>query len=388
MYSSERAAEVGIIDAVEHRYDLSEFIQGEHGAEVEFDKRYAKKKQSLDLTSPFAAFKIWAELLKGMQKSGDGKESVAVVYVEGPIVPGAPEPSPFGSSGVAYSDPIRKALRKAADDDSVKAVVLRVSSPGGSVVASEIILQATKRVAEKKPLVVSMGDVAGSGGYYVACGSKMIFADAATITASIGVVSGKLATKEMWNSVGITWHPIQRGENADMLSADSIFTDEQREDLQAWMDEVYETFKGHVVSNRGDLLRKPIDDIAGGRVYTGQQALELGLIDRIGGLSDAVEFAAGEAGLEKGKYEVRVIPKVKNFAEQLISELSGDTDDDDGKILTAPGISRTTAIWEAAVPMLDKLQPGRAASLRRALIQLEVLQQESISLAMPELMFD
>ena len=169
---------------------------------------------------------------------------MAIVYVEGPIVPGSPQPSPFGTQGIAYSDPIRRALDKAAEDEAVKAVVLRVNSPGGSAVASEIILAATRRVAAKKPFVVSMGDVAGSGGYYVACGTDTIFADAATITASIGVVAGKLTTHDMWDSLGIHWHPVQRGRNADMMSAAEIFTAAQRETLQSWMDEVYEDFKG------------------------------------------------------------------------------------------------------------------------------------------------
>ncbi len=386
LYSAEKAAEVGIIDAAEHRHDMVEFIKQQHGEDIKFDKRYGKKKKSLDLSSPFAAFQIWAELLKGSQKLRPGKDAVAIVYVEGAIVPGSPEPSPFGSSGVAYSDPIRKALDKAAEDDSVKAVVLRVNSPGGSAVASEIILQATKRVAANKPFVVSMGDVAGSGGYYVACGAKTIFADSATITASIGVVSGKLATKEMWNSVGITWHPIQRGANADMMASDRVFTDGQREDLQNWMDEVYAVFKGHVVAIRGDRLKKPIDEIAGGRVFTGRQALELGLVDRIGTLDDAIRFVADEADLQKGKYEIRVIPRVKNFAELILTELSGDKDDDD-QLRVIPLSWRTLNIWQAAMPVLSELQPRHAASLRRALIQLEILQRESMSLAMPEFVF-
>ena len=117
------------------------------------------------------------------------------------------------------SSKIRKALDEAARDDSIKAVVLRVNSPGGSAVASEIILDATRRVKAKKPFVVSMGDVAGSGGYYVACASDIIFADEATITGSIGVVGGKLATADMWKKVGVTFKTYKRGENAGMLAS-------------------------------------------------------------------------------------------------------------------------------------------------------------------------
>src|SRR5439155_4525784 len=121
--------------------------------------------------------------------------------------------------GGASSAAIRKALDEAAKDDSVKAVVLRVDSPGGSAVASEIILDATRRVKAKKPFAVSMGDVAGSGGYYVACASDVIFADEATITGSIGVVGGKLATNAMWNKVGVTFKEYNRGQNAGLLGS-------------------------------------------------------------------------------------------------------------------------------------------------------------------------
>ena len=168
-------------------------------------------------------------------------------------------------------------------------------------------------MAEKKPFVVSMGDVAGSGGYYVACGADTIVADATTITASIGVVGGKLATDDMWSSVGINWHPVQRGKHADMLASGKPFSEEQREILQNWMDEVYEVFKGHVVRNRGDRLKKPIDEIAGGRVFTGRQALELGLVDQLGSLSDAIRLAADKAGLKEAEYDVRVVPRPKSF---------------------------------------------------------------------------
>ena len=227
-------------------------------------------------------FNFYAELLGG-KKIKSHKDAVAIVYVEGPIVLGSTESSILDpGSKAAASTPIRRALDKAAADDSIKAVVLRVNSPGGSATASEIILNATKRVKAKKPLVVSMGNVAGSGGYYVACGADTIFADATTITGSIGVVGGKLATTEMWNKIGINWKEYNRGDHAALLASSGIFTPEQRKIVQSWMDEIYGVFKSHVTEIRGSRLKKPLDDIAGGRVYMGQQALELGLVDKIG----------------------------------------------------------------------------------------------------------
>jgi protease-4 len=249
-----------VIDAVEHRRDFVNHIKKQYGSDVQLAHRYGKPKRStVDFNNPFAVFKIWADLLQGGTKTDSGKkDAVAIVYIEGPIVAGAaPQASPFGSQGIAYSDPIRKALEKVADDETIKAVVLRVDSPGGLAVGSGIILQATLQVAAKKPFAVSMGNVAGSGGYYVSCGNETIFADASTITGSIGVVAGKLATQQMWHSLGVNWHPIARGENSGMMYSGEVFTDQQRKTLQNWMDEIYDVFKGHVVKIRGARLTKP-----------------------------------------------------------------------------------------------------------------------------------
>src|SRR5205823_586218 len=262
-----------------------------------------KKESKLDLSSPFAVFKMFGDLAAEGSKKKGGKSAVGIVYVNGPISMGSGAASPFDSAG-ATSTAVRKALDEAARDDSIKAVVLRVDSPGGSAVASEIILDATRRVKAKKPFVVSMGDVAGSGGYYVACGADTIFADEATITGSIGVVSGKFMTTEMWKKIGITFKHYQRGKNAALLIYGSVFSKEERARLQSWMDKIYDVFKDHVVAIRGKRLKKPIDDLAGGRVYTGRQALELGLVDKIGTLRDAIDHVAAEAKLSD--YEVRV----------------------------------------------------------------------------------
>src|SRR5208283_758716 len=190
--------------------------------------------------------------------------------------------------------------------------------------ASEIILDATRRLKAKKPLVVSMGDVAGSGGYYVACAADTIFADATTLTGSIGVVGGKIATTEMWKKIGITFKEYKRGQNAGIFATDDVFTESERARMRALMDEDYDTFKKHVTDVRGRRLKKPIDDLAGGREYTGQQALDLGLVDRLGTLNEAVAFAAAQAKLKT--YDVRVVPEPKNFLERLTERASGGKD--------------------------------------------------------------
>jgi len=385
-YTAAKAKEVGLIDAVEHRQDFEAAIRERCGADARFNAKYGEKTQpKLDLSSPLAALSLWGELLSGPKKKVY-KESVAIVYVDGAIELGEPEVSPLGlaSGGTAASTPIRKALDKVAADDTIKAVVLRVNSPGGSATASEIILDATRRVKAKKPLVVSMGDVAGSGGYYVACAADTIFADEATVTGSIGVVGGKLATGGAWQKLGITWKSHERGAHASILSSAQPFTAEQRKHMQAWMDEIYGVFKGHVVAIRGDRLTKPIDELAGGRVYTGRQALELGLVDKIGTLDDAVKFAAVEAKLEK--YELRVVPEPKNFLETLLEQATGETDDGQTVSLGARSLVNRSSLIDAAMPYIEKLDPQRLRAVMVALKQLETLDKEGVVLMMPELL--
>jgi len=385
-YTSAKALKAGLIDAAEFRQDFTAGLKAKFGPNVKLDTRYGKRKgPEVDFSSPLGIFKLWADLLGGATKKKDTKDAVAIVYVEGPILPGKNEPSPLFVERAAFSTPISKALDQAVEDKSVKAVVLRVHSPGGSATASEIILNATKRVKAKKPFVVSMGGVAGSGGYYVACGADTIFADASTITASIGVVGGKFATTEMWNRIGITFKGYKRGANAAMLSSEGTFTPAERERLQTWMNEIYDVFKGHVTAIRGKRLKKKLDELAGGRVFTGRQALDLGLVDKIGTLDDAIRSVAQQAKLKD--YEVRVIPRPKNFMEVLFEDMGGKEDDDKGVSLS-PLVGRCYGgLLDAALPYLNALEPERVAAVKTTLQRLSLLQNERAVLMMPEMDF-
>lgn len=389
-YSAEKAKALGILDAVEHRQDFEAMLREKYGADVAFDKKYGRKAEPKpDFSSPFGIFKFYGELLgAGTKPAAAKKPAVGIVYVDGAIALGSQaDMGLFGSEG-AFSTALRRALDEAAGDDSIKAVVLRVDSPGGSAVASEIILDATRRVKARKPFVVSMGNVAGSGGYYVACASDTIFADRSTITASIGVVAGKMATEDLFNKVGVTFHAYQRGKFAGLLASGDTFSEEERAKLQAWMDEIYGVFKGHVTASRGDRLKKPIDELAGGRVFTGQQALELGLVDRIGTLDDAIAHVAEKASLGKD-YEVRAVPRAKNFLEILLEDADDATDDRKGlDVATRPAglkLGVSAPILEMAAPFLSALDPARAQLVRSTLQRLELLQREGVLLVTPEL---
>jgi protease-4 len=221
-----------------------------------------------------------------------------------------------------------------------------------------------------------MGSVAGSGGYYVTCAADTIFADATTLTGSIGVVGGKLATTEMWKKVGITFKEYKRGQNAGIFSTDDVFTESERARMRALLDEIYDVFKKHVTEIRGKRLKKPIDEIAGGRVYTGKQALDLGLVDRIGTMSDAVAFAAEQANLKE--YDVRVVPEPKNWLEQLGERVSGGKDEP-GHVTSGAG---ENSLLKLAAPYLQNLDPRRTAAIASVLSQLEILQKEGVALTM------
>jgi protease-4 len=384
-YSARTAKEAGLIDAIEHRQAFEAEIKKKLGDTVAFDKKYGEKNgPDLKLGGgPLEILKVFSDLMGGATKKKSTKPAVAIIYVEGGITLGSKKVSLFGGEEGAYSSDIRKALDEAARDDAVKAVVLRVDSPGGSAVASEIILDATRRVKAKKPFVVSMGNVAASGGYYVSCASDVIYADEATITASIGVVAGKLNTAPTFGKVGITFKPYQRGENAGILAGDHTFTNSERQRMQSWMDEIYGVFKGHVTASRGDRLKKPIDELAGGRVFTGKQALDLGLVDRIGTMQDAITHIAGQAKLTD--YEVRVVPEPKNLIEQIMEATGGGKDDKSHLDVSSRGVKVSgPSLVELAAPHLKGMDPQRARVILRSLRQLETLQREGVNLMMPE----
>jgi len=380
VFTAERAVEKKIIDVVEHHHAFEARLKAAYGDDLKFDRGYGKKKNAkLDLSSPFGLMNFYAELLAPTTPKKSTKPAVAIVYLEGSILPGSGGGNPFLADAAAFGDTIRKSLDEAADDDAVKAVVFRVNSPGGSAVASEVILNACKRLALRKPLIVSMGDVAASGGYYVACATDTIFAEESTITGSIGVVSGKFGTTEMWNKLGITFTPIKYGKNAALLSTANVFSDSEKAVMQGYMNDVYEVFKGHVTKARGERLKKPIDKLAGGRVYTGNQALELGLVDRIGGLHDAVQLAGEKARLPDG-FDIRIVPRPKNFMEVMMSDLAGPKDDGRSLQLSNDAIS---PLVKMLLPLLQNLDPARINAIKHGFLQLSVLQSESVSLTMP-----
>jgi protease-4 len=224
-------------------------------------------------------------------------KAVRVIVAEGGIETGESERSFLWGSRTIGEDTLVAQLREAREDPDVGAVVLRVNSGGGSATASEGIFGEVKKCREKGMLVVaSMGDVAASGGYFISCGADRIFADPATLTGSIGVVAAKPALEEFYEKYGIDRYPVKSHEHVDALSYHRHWTEEERAWVDAMMTDLYERFKGLVAEAR-DLDPAKVDELAGGRIYTGEQARELGLVDELGGLEDAVAYARARANL-------------------------------------------------------------------------------------------
>jgi protease-4 len=228
-----------------------------------------------------------------------GKPTIAVVTLAGPIVSGrgGRQLSPFGTSS-AGGDTIAAALREAGADDSVSAVVLRVDSPGGSVTASETMWREVNRLREAgKPVVASMGAVAASGGYYASMAADAIVANPGTITGSIGVVTGKLVARDLKDRLGIGSDSVRTNANADAWSVNKPFTDEQHAHVEAEADLFYTDFVQRVAQGR-NMTVEDVDAVARGRVWTGADALERGLVDELGGLRTAIDRAKVLAGFD------------------------------------------------------------------------------------------
>ncbi|MFP4145917.1 MAG: signal peptide peptidase SppA [Phycisphaeraceae bacterium] len=228
-------------------------------------------------------------------------EAVAIVYGVGAVVRGSSGRRGLPPRTTMGSKDVVRALRQAGESRKVKAVIFRIDSPGGSAVASESIGREVSRIRESgKPIIVSMSNLAGSGGYYVAAGASEILALPGTITGSIGVVTGKLVTKEAWQQVGVNWQAVKAGDNAGMWAGSEDFTETGWQRLQQMLDSLYDLFKKRVADGRG-LSAEKVQELAQGRIWTGSQAAESGLVDETGGLADAVRRARQLAGIAEKK---------------------------------------------------------------------------------------
>ena len=285
----------GLVDALGYRDEVYADVRKEAGADAVL--QYVARYQRAHILAQ-----------RARQLSKQRELFVAVIYASGPIKQGRSTRSPLGG-GAMGSDTVSAALRSALHDERARAVLLRVNSPGGSAVASDTIWREVVRIrAAGKPVVVSMGDVAASGGYYISMAADIIVAQPGTLTGSIGVILGKPVLADALERAGITTDSVSVGTGATMFAPTHPFTDEEWQRINTWLDAVYRDFTEKVASGR----RMPadrVDQVARGRVWTGADAAGNGLIDELGGLQAAAEIARRRAGLPADA-PLRVYPRL------------------------------------------------------------------------------
>jgi protease-4 len=244
------------------------------------------------------------------------KDRIAVIYAAGEIVSGK------GGDGEIGGAELSETIRKARLDTKVKAIVLRVNSPGGDAMASDVIWREVLLARKAKPFVVSMGDVAASGGYYISCAADTIVAQPNTITGSIGVFGLMFNLEKMFeNKLGVTFDSYKTSDYADLGTMTRPMTDAERRIIETWIDQVYKTFTSRIADGRNMPLEM-VDSLGQGRVWSGRDAQQAGLVDVLGGLDTAIEIAAGMAGITN--YRLRELPEQKDPFVEILEDISGE----------------------------------------------------------------
>lgn len=292
------ALDLKLVDGMLYRDEVYEKVKAKAGADAKF--LYAQK--------------YWERAGTPYTKG----PTIALIRGVGAVQRGEGSFSPLTGTAMG-SDTVAAAFRAAAKDDDVKAILFRVDSPGGSYVASDTILRAVKNAQKAgKPVIVSMGDLAGSGGYFVAMSADKIVAQPGTITASIGVLAGKLLTEKFWDKLGLSFDEVHTSESSTMWTGTKDYTPEQWARFEAWLDRIYADFTGKVAEGR-KLPKERVLQIAKGRIWSGEDARELGLVDELGGFPEALGLAKKAAGIgEADNVTLKAYPRKKTLFESIM----------------------------------------------------------------------
>lgn len=317
-FTAKRAVADGLIDRLAYFDDFVELAKGEikNAEGIKLAKNWgAAKSKDIDMSNPFAIL----QLLNPPKPKVSKEPKVAVIYAVGAIESGKGGSNPLMGGSTIGSTTMVEAIKEADKDETVKAIVLRVDSPGGSALASDLIWNAL--VSCKKPVVASMGDVAASGGYYISMGCQKIYAEPGTLTGSIGVVGGKIVTGGLFNWAGLKTDVISRGSNSGLASSDKPWNESERKVIRESMEDIYEMFLDKSLAGRKragvTMSKEKLLSLAGGRVWTGRQAKAAGLIDELGTLDDAIAAAKKMAGVEGKELEILTLPKARSFFDRL-----------------------------------------------------------------------
>lgn len=365
----------GLVDRLCGR-DLVEVTETEFGDEFVWDTEMGQT-----FTDPMAAamqanpMMMIAALMQDPVTTTTGP-TVMVIHANGAIISGDSEygGGAFGGGESIGSRTIDEMLDEALYDDNVKGVVLRLDSPGGSALASEVMWQAIRAFGEEKPIVCSVGGMAASGGYYIASACDEILIEPRSIVGSIGVVAGKLNMKGLYDMVGIGVHTRSRGPNASLLSSVDNFTEAEEAKLRDSMELVYELFRDRVATGRGARL-KDLDAVDEGMLFTGTQAVESGMADRLGGVEDAIALVAEKAELKEDAYTVMELPHPVSLATYLEGMLGGG----------GMPFGLSTPEHAATLHAAQKLVGDQAwQQIMRSLHGITLLRDENVLLLMPQ----
>lgn len=337
-YTAADAEERGLVDGVRHYDEMVEPIRADLGPRFRFIEA--------------------GELLRVADERWGRPPRIAVLYAVGTITDGESVMNPLTGAATVGADTFVRAVRALREDPSVKAVVLRIDSPGGSVTAADLMWRELTLLAEAKPLIASMGNVAASGGYYIAPPAVEILASPETITGSIGVFTGKFDLSGLYWLLGVNRVLFLRGEHADFFSETRPWTEEELRIVHDGMERLYDLFVERVAAGRPGLEPEQVDAVGRGRVWTGAQARACGLVDRPAGLLTAIDLAALKAGLGDGDYEIAVYPRVSGFGglprapvhaldgvRERLRALRGEAH--------RPGVPAADALPELIRPLLD-----------------------------------
>ena len=367
--SDRQGIDLGLIDAAVDLPNLIAHLGESYGDEVEvtLDLNEVVGGMTLDMNNPFA---MLAKLSQEPDHTAR-RPTIAILHINGPIIDGDSSAGGFMGGASVGSRTVRNAIKDILSQDMIKGVVVRIDSPGGSAIASEIIWQGLKQLEEEKPVWVSVGSMAASGGYYIAVGGQRIYAEQSSIVGSIGVVGGKLAMGGLYDKLNVRIVERNRGPRAGLLGGVNPWTSEERELVRQRMTETYEQFTGHVVDGREGI---DITKTAEGRLFTGDKALELKMVDAIGGLDDAMHELAAEVGLDD--FEVMEFPGPVSI-EEMISDMLGG-------FVSAPGVLQgTSEITSTMMAMRELLGPQRFNMVRDAINANLQMRDEPVLLTMP-----
>lgn len=286
----------------------------------------------------------FASYLSRAGRPNDEGEVVALIYGTGSVHRGRSSWGTLSNEPTMGADTLTAAFRAAVNDEDVRAILFRVDSPGGSYVASDTIWREVARARRLgKPVVVSMGDVAGSGGYFVAMGADRIVAQPGTVTGSIGVLAGKLVTADLWSRFGVEWGMLGTGPNADMFSPTRDFSDAQWARLEEFLDRIYADFVDKAAESRG-IPRDRMLAAAQGRIWTGADAKEMGLVDALGGFPEALRLVREVAGLGPDvPIELVAFPRPKAPLEQVMARLLNRPPDEDEAVRAVTALGKVWA---------------------------------------------